>query len=60
MPAAGTTHIVAGPDRRLWVASKDSGVLRSREPLSVHRLRQFAADTGEVAQEQGLELVRGR
>lgn len=38
LPAAGTFTVEAAPDGRLWVATSDTGILISREPVTLQRL----------------------
>ncbi|HVT44575.1 MAG TPA: response regulator [Thermoanaerobaculia bacterium] len=39
LPATGTTNVSFDPSGRLWVGSSDEGLLRSRSPLTLERLR---------------------
>ncbi|MCP4660484.1 MAG: diguanylate cyclase [bacterium] len=45
LPGSGATATTIDGRGRLWVSTKDSGVLRSREPLSVERMRRLV-ETG--------------
>ncbi|MCD4749744.1 MAG: hypothetical protein K8R59_10260 [Thermoanaerobaculales bacterium] len=45
LPAAGSFMIEAAPDGRLWVATSDTGILTSREPVTLQRLDSLLQHT---------------
>ncbi|HUO83731.1 MAG TPA: response regulator [Thermoanaerobaculia bacterium] len=42
LPGTGATHLTFDGQRRLWVATSDSGIYRSREPLTIDDLGEIA------------------
>jgi signal transduction histidine kinase/ligand-binding sensor domain-containing protein len=44
LSAAGATHVALSFDGRVWVGTKDSGILRTRQPLSLELLTSLAVD----------------
>jgi signal transduction histidine kinase/ligand-binding sensor domain-containing protein len=48
LPGAGVTHPAFEPSGRVWLGTKDSGILVSREPLTLELLAELTDDHGEV------------
>ena len=50
LPPTGTASVEIDPDGRLWVCSKDRGLLRSTRPMTSELLRELRRSDGEVVE----------